>query len=120
MSRVLPPRPNLEHLRNQAKDLLCDWQRRGASGPDPQLADAQHAIAREYGFPSWPRLKAHVESLMADSPSGPPAERALAGTWKANIARSRRHPANQFQSAALAIAIAGDTVTITHAGIGAQ
>jgi ankyrin repeat protein len=27
------------------------------------LADAQFQVAREYGFPSWPKLKAHVESL---------------------------------------------------------
>jgi hypothetical protein len=26
-----------------------------------QLADAQHAVAREYGFASWPKLKAYVE-----------------------------------------------------------
>jgi hypothetical protein len=28
-----------------------------------QLADAQHVVAHEYGFASWPRLKAHVESI---------------------------------------------------------
>ena len=26
------------------------------------LADALHALARDYGFASWPKLKAHVES----------------------------------------------------------
>jgi hypothetical protein len=35
-----------------------------------QLADAQHLLAREYGFPSWPRLKTHVESL-AKEPTTP-------------------------------------------------
>jgi len=52
----LPDRPNLRHLRDQAKDLV-------RSGAAPTLADAQFLIAREYGFPSWPKLKEHVESL---------------------------------------------------------
>jgi ATP-dependent Clp protease ATP-binding subunit ClpC len=33
--------------------------------PRTTLVDAQHALAREYGFPSWPKLKAHVESVAA-------------------------------------------------------
>ena len=31
--------------------------------PGTRLADAQHDIAREYGFPSWPKLKAHVDAV---------------------------------------------------------
>src|SRR5271155_1795787 len=54
--RPLPDRPNLRHLKDQAKDLLR------AGGADT-LADAQFTIARTYGFASWPKLKAHVESL---------------------------------------------------------
>jgi hypothetical protein len=69
MSRALPTHPNLEHLRKQAKDRLGDLQSRN---PDSKLAAAQHAIAREYGFPSWPKLRAHVESLPR------PASRAVA------------------------------------------
>jgi hypothetical protein len=30
---------------------------------DATLSDAQHAVAREYGFASWPKLKAHLEAL---------------------------------------------------------
>ena len=52
----LPDRPNLRHLRDQAKDLV-------RSGAALSLADAQFQIARQYGFPSWPKLKQHVESL---------------------------------------------------------
>jgi Ankyrin repeats (3 copies) len=55
-SQSLPERPNLEHLKNQAKDLL-------RAGGASSLADAQFQIARSYGFASWPKLKAHVESL---------------------------------------------------------
>src|SRR5436853_7701216 len=52
----LPDSPNLRHLRDQAKDLL-------KAGRATSLADAQFQIARLYGFASWPKLKAHVESL---------------------------------------------------------
>lgn len=45
MSRHLPANPNLDHLRKQAKDLLRDLEQRN---PGSKLADALHAIAREY------------------------------------------------------------------------
>jgi hypothetical protein len=28
-----------------------------------KLADAQHALANEYGFATWAKLKSHVEAL---------------------------------------------------------
>jgi ankyrin repeat protein len=55
-SRPLPDRPNLRHLKDQAKDL----HKEGAAA---SLADAQFQIARLYGFASWSKLKAHVESF---------------------------------------------------------
>jgi len=55
-SRTLPDRPNLRHLKDQAKDLL-------KSGSAKSLAEAQFQIARLYGFASWPKLKAHIDSL---------------------------------------------------------
>ena len=55
-SRSLPEKPDLRHLKNQAKDLV-------RAGEAPTLAQAQLRLAREYGFASWPKLKAHVESL---------------------------------------------------------
>jgi len=54
--RQLPERPNLRHLKDQAKDLL-------KAGAADSLADAQFKIARLYGFASWPKLKEHVDSL---------------------------------------------------------
>jgi ankyrin repeat protein len=80
----VPDRPNLDQLKNQAKDLL-----QGHKAGDPEalkriaanhprlagspahriqasrftLSGAQLVLAREYGFSSWPKLKAHVESL---------------------------------------------------------
>lgn len=52
---ALPENPDLRHLKDQAKDLL----RRGES---PALSQAQLEVARRYGFASWTKLKAHVES----------------------------------------------------------
>jgi ankyrin repeat protein len=54
--RALPARPNLRHLKDQAKDLLN-------TGNAKSLAAAQFRVARTYGFASWPKLKAHVELL---------------------------------------------------------
>ena len=80
--RRLPSNPNLEHLKYQARDLLKEhaartqaaaqrireFHPRFGNATDPQilgaqftLGDAQLAIAREYGFPSWARLKRHIE-----------------------------------------------------------
>src|SRR5947208_12956415 len=54
--RPLPDRPNLRHLKDQARDLL-------KTGAATSITDAQFKIARLYGFASWPKLKAHVESF---------------------------------------------------------
>ncbi|HXJ05327.1 MAG TPA: ankyrin repeat domain-containing protein [Candidatus Acidoferrum sp.] len=54
--RPLLERANLQHLKNQAKDLL-------KAGEAESLTSAQFKIARLYGFASWPKLKAHVDSL---------------------------------------------------------
>jgi hypothetical protein len=69
VSRELPRRPSLDHLKKQAKERLRELRLRQ---PEASLADAQHALAREYGFESWPRLKAYVESAAA-TPARPPA-----------------------------------------------
>jgi Ankyrin repeats (many copies) len=57
-SRSLPEHPDLRHLKDQAKDLL-------KAGRAASLAKAQLQVARQYGFASWPKLKAHVESLQS-------------------------------------------------------
>jgi len=65
----LPARPDLDQLRHQAKDLLHAAQR-GDPGATARigtvsrrliLSSAQLALAREYGFASWARLKLEVE-----------------------------------------------------------
>ncbi len=80
MSRTLPGAPSLEYERKEAKSLLkqvhagdADALRRilaahpaAARDRKPhelQLADVQHAIAREYGFASWPKLVEYFEEM---------------------------------------------------------
>jgi ankyrin repeat protein len=70
-NRELPARPNLEHLKDQAHNLLRDARALDPAAQarfavnhvteTPQLADALHVIAREYGFQTWPALKLHVQ-----------------------------------------------------------
>ncbi|HJU81518.1 MAG TPA: ankyrin repeat domain-containing protein [Acidimicrobiia bacterium] len=65
----LPARPDLDQLRHQAKDLLTAARKGDVStrtrlrnvSPDVTLAAAQLALAREYGFASWPKMKREVE-----------------------------------------------------------
>jgi len=75
--RQLPKRPNLDQLRRQAREL----QRR--SSPQ-RLSAAQLALAREYGFRSWARLKAEVQAR-----STSPAPENIRG-WEAMRDRSAR------------------------------
>jgi ankyrin repeat protein len=86
VKKRLPARPNLEQLKKQAKAVL-----KGYESADPAvleeirtehpawrratvseiasarftLADAQTVIARQYGFESWPKLRAHVVQFHA-------------------------------------------------------
>jgi hypothetical protein len=84
MSKSLPPRPRLEQLKTQAKELLHAWQsgdlaaRQRFSENHPQgasvdtyardaswsLSDAQLVIAREYGAASWPKLRERVAAKL--------------------------------------------------------
>ena len=82
-AKQFPSKPDLNHLKYQAKDLLKglaahdrgvaqrirEFNPRFKDATDAEifdsalrLSDAQFTIAREYGFKSWARLKAHVES----------------------------------------------------------
>jgi hypothetical protein len=111
MSRALPTHPNLEHLKKQAKDRLPELRQQD---PGAKLADAQHAVAREYGFLNWPALKTHVEAHSGPSSNAAPLSiNSFVGRWTANVAKSRRHPANLFQRASIEFAVASDVATIT-------
>ena len=81
-TKQLSANPSLNHLKHQAKDLLRQQALREPSSAQRlrefhpslrratdqeifsthlNLSDAQLAIAREYGFASWVRLKHHIE-----------------------------------------------------------
>ena len=70
---TLPAHPSLDQLRHQAKDLLraarsgdaAAAARLAAVSDPPTLSAAQLVVAREYGFPSWPALKAEVDARAA-------------------------------------------------------
>ncbi len=91
MDKTLPARPNLDHLRGQAKTLLAQLKdgdagavrafrdhlpsargldARALAAARIRLADAQSVVARQNGFASWPQLTRHVELL-----------RSLEGEW---------------------------------------
>ncbi len=95
MTKSLPERPSLEHLKQEAKSLLrslksgapeCVAVLRNLSrfagksdaevlASDLVLADVQYALALEYGFESWDKLRTHTMGKEAspgkrkDSPS---------------------------------------------------
>ncbi len=56
----LPARANLERLKNEAKQRLKAMR---SQNPAARLSDAQLLVARSYGFPSWRKLKSHVDAL---------------------------------------------------------
>ena len=57
MPRELPAQPSLEYLRKEAKASLRELR---LTNRRARLADAQRALANEYGFATWAALKAHV------------------------------------------------------------
>lgn len=70
----LPAQPNLDHLRRQARDLLraaragdgAATERVRAVSDQLNLTSAQLAVAREYGFASWAKLKTEVQARSAE------------------------------------------------------
>jgi uncharacterized protein (TIGR03067 family) len=117
-SSNLPPRPNLDHLRRQAKALLAalatadadavlTFRRHLPAAKDMtddqvrtagfRLADAQSAVARQTGFASWPQLARHVEQL-----------RALEGTWSFASLEVEGHPMPPATLATSRLLIDGD------------
>ena len=113
MSRDLPVQPNLDHLKKQAKELLHALRQQD---PNAALADAQLALAREYGFASWPKLKAHVDAAAI----GRVMPNPFVGQWTADLSRSRLHPLNHLHAASLDFDVVGDAVTIDYVMVDAS
>jgi len=91
-TRRLPEKPDLAQERKRAKELLNALRSNDADAivrlrshhprfadltPDVlgaasvKLSDAQWVIAREYGFPSWPSLKAHIDQASGHAGTAP-------------------------------------------------
>lgn len=122
--RHFPVRPDLDQLKHQAKDLLrairqgdpsavAELRKHHPERIEPgaaRLADAQLALARSYGLPSWPRLvlacrmtdaiwrddAGAVRELISKHPRLPHEDaRGVAGNWgppmsyAANLGRDR-------------------------------
>lgn len=126
MPKKLVSRPNLDHLRTQAKQLLADL-RQGSSlaaetiqanvpsaaslsvkqiqARDWRLADAQLAIARTTGFATWPKLSAHVDAL-----------RSLEGTWHFESLEVSGSPVSKEMLTGSRILIDGDRFRSESAG----
>jgi hypothetical protein len=84
----LPSRPDLDQLRRQARELLraavagepAAITRIHVVAPQLTLSAAQLALAREYGFRSWPALRAEAEARrLTTITEGPPPASAELG-----------------------------------------
>jgi hypothetical protein len=76
MFRSLPSGINFEDIRKEARLLFHRLRGRDAAALEryysfdpfagmfePRIYEAQYIIAREYGFGSWQKLKAHVNTF---------------------------------------------------------
>lgn len=68
--KTLPENPSLDHLRQQAKDLLAGLR---DTNPSASLAEAQSSLAEQYGFRSWTDLKAEVDRQRGQAEVADPA-----------------------------------------------
>ena len=59
----LPARPSFEQLRKRASERLRDLR---LNNPSAKLADAQFALARDYGFANWAQLKHYLQQPEPD------------------------------------------------------
>ena len=108
MSRQLPPNPNLEQLKKQAKSLLRRKQdanpealkrireshprwrnlsQEQAAASKFTLADAQLVIANEYGYRSWSKLQSYIKSLEAGSTTAEAVRFLRDAAGKGDVAR---------------------------------
>jgi Ser/Thr protein kinase RdoA (MazF antagonist) len=76
--KTLPDNPNLDHLRQQAKDLLAGLR---DTDPTVSLADAQASLANQYGFRTWTDLKAEVDRQRAVDVADDGLARAIADRY---------------------------------------
>ncbi len=93
MPQALPANPNLDWLKKAARKRLV---RLRADEPDARLHQAQFAVARDYGFPSWRALKLHVDRT---SPAFGDRDRVFAAARIGDVEAVRRAFASGFDPA---------------------
>ncbi len=102
------PSPSLEQSKKAARDLLRAFQsdnplarkrvaahipRSARTGTELRLAEAQLVVARENGYPSWPKLKTAIEAGMAGELSGlcgPPS------AWRRTLVHNAARQASEY------------------------
>ena len=105
---ALPPSPDFAYERKRAKALLREAHtgdaaaiarvaahlpRLAGNAPALKLADAQFVIARERGFESWPKLKAHLEAILPADARASQFLDAIEHGAKGTVSRMlKRHP----------------------------
>jgi hypothetical protein len=113
----LPQSPDLEQERTRAKELLkalrigeatailrlrANHPRFAQLAPDAaaagvKLSDAQWVIAREYGFPSWPALRAHIVAQTSGrAPVNEESETAVGGIFACKYERQLKSIGRAF------------------------
>lgn len=137
MARFLPPQPNFEHLRNEAKSLQKAHQRKDPGvcttlrrmhrfkdasdeqilAADLSLTEAQFALAMDYGFADWGALREAVLShnppqdyqaeAQADALLLPAPRPGPAGPWRFDVVFSRA--LTYMGIAADPVSVAGDS-----------
>lgn len=77
--KALPDNPNLDHLRQQAKNLLTGLRE---ADPAATLAVAQASLAEQYGYRTWTDLKTDVDRLRGQADiADPDVARAVADRY---------------------------------------
>ncbi len=74
-------RLNLEQQRKRAKELLAHLK---TQDPNATLSQAQWQLAKQLGFSSWPKLKAHIDALdfAARHPDFDASDEARTSHWR--------------------------------------
>jgi ankyrin repeat protein len=109
--RQLPLRPNLDQYKKQAKDLVKSVKdddapalelikkfhphsdkfiAPGSLNSAFKLADAQFVIGRSFGFESWPKFAAHVESVSRENSPSSNFEQAAGAIVNGDLDKLRR------------------------------
>ncbi len=83
----LPARPSLEFLRKEAKKLHRSLKEQN---PESSLSQAQHSLARDYGFANWAELAAEI-SRQRGADSSPAPSDAVPSFLNAGVPRPEAH-----------------------------